>query len=528
MARPAAAAGVKKSAATAPAKRAVAKPNGTKKAAATTKRTESAASEKPVKSKAKRQLEEDDDNDEDEEEKVAPPRAKKQKQTHKRAAPAPTTASKSAAPPTINKRPTQTLDIFVFGDGSFGELGLGNKKIGKDSPSNVKLPRLNHKLPAKEVGVVQVACGGMHAIALTKDNKVLTWGVNDEKALGRETNWDGEEEDDDDDAGLDPTESNPGEVDLSAWSKTHQFVQVAATNSASFVLTDVGTVLGWGTFRDSNGVFGFSEDVMLQVTPIKVSGLSNITALAAGSNHMLALDKSGAIFTWGSGDQYQLGRKPVSRHNGPRATLLPAVCGRFTKAHHAVQIAAGSYHSFYIDNHKRVWSWGLNNFAQTGHIDAGGKDNAIVPSPKIVQSLKDRDIVHIDGGEHHSVACSANGEALTWGRLDSHQLGLAVTSFTEDNTIFDEGDRPRILFEPTVIPDLTASFVVSCSDTNIAVSPKGEAYGWGFSSNRQTGLGTREDVEVPKLIQSPDVDGKKLVWAGLGGQYGMVAAVHQS
>ncbi|KAI1499886.1 regulator of chromosome condensation 1/beta-lactamase-inhibitor protein II [Biscogniauxia marginata] len=437
----------------------------------------------------------------------------------------------SDQPPAINTRPSQTLDIFVFGDGSFGELGLGNKKFDGKRPSHVKQPRLNHKLLAGEVGVVQIACGGMHAVALTRDGRVLTWGVNDEKALGRETSWEGDVEDDDDDEGLDPGESTPAEVDLSPLGEKRQVVQVKATNSASFVLTDIGTVYGWGTFRGTDGVFGFNRDVTIQAIPVQVPGLENITSLASGANHMLALDKDGKVFTWGADGQFQLGRKPLTRHGGPRASLSPMACGRFTRAHRAVHIAAGSYHSFYVDNRGRLWSWGLNNFAQTGHADAGGgTDNAVVPSPKVVASgaLRGRCVARVDGGEHHSVACDTAGQTLAWGRVDAHQVGLPPAELTEENTISDGSGRPRILFRPTVLPDLSATFVLCCSDTTMAITPGGEAYSWGFSANRQTGQGTREDVEVPTQIVAPDLAGKKLVWAGMGGQYGMLASAHES
>lgn len=36
---------------------------------------------------------------------------------------------------------------------------------------------------------LQVACGGMHTVALTEDRQLYSWGVNDEGALGRETGW---------------------------------------------------------------------------------------------------------------------------------------------------------------------------------------------------------------------------------------------------------------------------------------------------------------------------------------------------
>lgn len=190
----------------------------------------------------------------------------------------------------------------------------------------------------------------------------------------------------------------------------------------------------------------------MQPTPMQVAGLKDIKALAAGTNHMLALDKDGKVFTWGYGGEFQLGWKPASRHSGPKATLEPHVCGRFTKKNHAVKIGAGSYHSFYIDNHGRLYSWGLNNFCQTGHPDRAGKDNAIIPTAKVVRAFRDYEIDHVDGGEHHSVACSSDGKLFTWGRVDSHQVGLPAEAFTEQNSLMDERGKPRILIEPTVIP----------------------------------------------------------------------------
>lgn len=155
----------------------------------------------------------------------------------------------------INTAPTTRLNVYVCGEGSSGELGLGAEKNAVD----VKRPRLNPHLPADRVGVVQVAVGGMHCVALTHDNKILTWGVNDQGALGRDTNWDGgykdiddnksDSDSDDDDPALNPRESTPTAIPSEAFPENTVFVQVAAGDSSSFALTDDGLVYGWGTFR---------------------------------------------------------------------------------------------------------------------------------------------------------------------------------------------------------------------------------------------------------------------------------------
>lgn len=146
----------------------------------------------------------------------------------------------------INKPPTVPLEIFVFGEGSGGELGLGSKIVNGESLTDVMRPRMNKLLSPEDVGVVQITCGGMHAVALTRDNKILTWGVNDLGALGRATNV---EEDEDDE--FNPAESTPGPIDVSGLDPNIRWAQVAASDNASFTLTEDGRVYGWGTFRVS-------------------------------------------------------------------------------------------------------------------------------------------------------------------------------------------------------------------------------------------------------------------------------------
>ncbi|MFQ1030657.1 hypothetical protein ACEWB3_12390, partial [Staphylococcus haemolyticus] len=137
--------------------------------------------------------------------------------------------------------PTKQLDVYVTGEGSAGELGLGPKNA-----TDVKRPRLNTNLK----NVVSLAIGGMHAVALTADNKILTWGINDHGTLARDTTWSGglravtEEgsDSDSDDGDLNPLESTPAAIPIDSFPEGTEFVQVAAGDSTSFVLTRTGLV----------------------------------------------------------------------------------------------------------------------------------------------------------------------------------------------------------------------------------------------------------------------------------------------
>lgn len=222
---------------------------GTVKAAATTKSTkENTTSAKPRKTKAPVAAKKRKAEDISEEH---PHEPKKARVTQAR-------APKPKPKVVINQAPTTRLNVYVFGEGSSGELGLGATKNAID----VKRPRLNPLLPADKIGVVHIAVGGMHCLALTHDNKILTWGVNDQGALGRDTTWEGgyrdiddtksgSDSDDESDSGLNPYESTPTAIPTDSFPEGTVFVEVAAGDSASFALTDDGQVYGWGTFRVS-------------------------------------------------------------------------------------------------------------------------------------------------------------------------------------------------------------------------------------------------------------------------------------
>lgn len=65
------------------------------------------------------------------------------------------------------------------------------------------------------------------------------------------------------------------------------------------------------------------------------------------------------------------------------------------------------------------------------------------------------------------------------------------------------------------------SFVAAGGDHSIAITKDYKAYSWGFSFSYQTGHKSNDDIEVPTLIDSREIRGKKFVWAG--GQFSLLA-----
>ena len=191
-----------------------------------------------------------------------------------------------------------------------------------------------------------------------------------------------------------------------------------------------------------------------------------------------------------------------------------------------VDIGAGSYHSFAINKNGNVYAWGLNSYGETGLTRGLGEDEGSVLAPGILHSLKGKGkVTCIRGGAHHSVAVTEKGECLVWGRVDAFQTGIKIDTLPEDDLVRDSMDHPRILSVPTRVPGFSAAFATAGSDHCIAISKDGRAFSWGFSQGFQTGQGTDDDIECATQIDNTAVRGKRLVWAGAGGQFSMIAGL---
>lgn len=425
----------------------------------------------------------------------------------------------------INEKPIANktvLDVFVWGSGSMCELGLGPDAKTKE----VKRPRLNPFLGKEDVGIVDFAVGGMHVLALDKDNNVWSWGTNDSAVLGRETTQTGDkglkdmdaDDDDDEDGDLNEFESTPGKVE--GLPKDAKIVKLAASDNLSVVLLENGHVWAWGTFRNNEGILGFSKTVKIQREPVKIDVLEDIVSIVAGKDHILALDSKGWVYAWGNGQQYQLGRKIMER------SLMSSLEPRSFNLKNIKFIGSGEFHSFAITNDGKVLSWGLNQYGQCG-IDMNIDDGAVVTKPTEIKELTGKDIVYITGGEHHSLAISSAGEVYTFGRYDMKEIGIEKEKLPIDDCITDDNGNVRCLPKPTKITTLPPIKTVACgSHHSLAITNDGFVYSWGFADTYAVGLGNLDDdVEKPTRIDNTATKEHDIQLVGCGGQFSVSAGI---
>ena len=85
---------------------------------------------------------------------------------------------------------------------------------------------------------------------------------------------------------------------------------------------------------------------------LRSSGLTGVTAVAAGGYHTVALKNDGTVWTWGANDSGQLGDGTAT--NEPRRFRSQGSAG-------VTAIAAGYDHTVALRNDDTVWTWGHNN-----------------------------------------------------------------------------------------------------------------------------------------------------------------------
>jgi alpha-tubulin suppressor-like RCC1 family protein len=170
------------------------------------------------------------------------------------------------------------FSVFVSSDGRVWTCGRNlNGELGvQDSFENEFLPH-RISLPS-DARVLEIDSGSHHTVALTSQNKVLTWGITNEGQTGRAAS----------DAFVNPVMKvrsdqrktllmEPGEVDLSDVLKGEKIVSVHAGREHSACITESGRLIIWGGSDGTPRVVGIPGAIDIQF------GWSSTIALISGS-----------------------------------------------------------------------------------------------------------------------------------------------------------------------------------------------------------------------------------------------------
>ncbi|SEU37223.1 Alpha-tubulin suppressor [Myxococcus fulvus] len=209
----------------------------------------------------------------------------------------------------------------------------------------------------------------------------------------------------------------------------------------------------------------------------KLSGSVKVDrAVAAGAYHSLFLQKNGEVFAWGQNSVGQLGTG--STNTTPVASPTKPVGLPPIKA-----IAAGQTHSLALDMEGDVWAWGKNDFGQVGLGTTGGLVNA----PTRVSGLSGIQAVSANG--NFSLALGQDGRVWAWGQNASGQVGKGAVSTAEPT--------PR---QVNNLPTIRA--IAAGHNHALALDADGKVWAWGKNDFGQLGTGSTTPgmVLVPTLV----------------------------
>ncbi|CAM9525386.1 unnamed protein product [Pylaiella littoralis] len=260
-------------------------------------------------------------------------------------------------------------DLYVWGRGDSGQLGLGDRESKQVPVLNTAFPEGTeihyvYHIPELTPTVLfrQVEVGENHSLALTKAGELYSWGHGDRGRLGVGASWR---------VGVPESEKNvfPTPMLLHTFSKeiydAYPHEQVSCGPSFCLAVT-AANVWSWGTGEAF--VLGHGDTVKRD-TPAQIEALKGSAVLQAecGTWHCAALvlvppcKDGGYLYTWGSGyhGQLALGTRQVQP--------TPAIVSKLLVTQQLLtRVWCGSHHCAGLTTDGELYTWGSNRTGGLG------------------------------------------------------------------------------------------------------------------------------------------------------------------
>lgn len=210
--------------------------------------------------------------------------------------------------------------LWAWGDNYYGRLGDGTT--------------LNRTRPVKIIdnGVIDIAGGFAHSLAVKADGSLWTWGKNDHGQLGDDTIT---------------YRTNP------ACTIEAGVLAAAATGAHSFIVKANGSL--WACGDNSSGQLGNGSTTDCRsFVQIIVSG---VVSVSAGSSHTMIVKEDGSLWGWGDNSYGQLGDGTKTSRLEPVQILSSGIAG----------VSASVNHSMIIKTNGSLWACGSNSSGQFGN-----------------------------------------------------------------------------------------------------------------------------------------------------------------
>lgn len=300
--------------------------------------------------------------------------------------------------------------VEAWGSDVDGELGVGSY-TGPETCHGWACSRTSVPVHLLTLATA-VSAGEDFGLALQKTGNVEAWGSNELGQLG------------------DGTYTGPETCTIGACSTMPEEVRglsnVTAISAGPYfsLALENGHVLAWG--ENTSGELGDGTDtgpetcdatLPCSTTPVLVRGLSEVLAIAAGSEHGLALLKDGKVLAWGQNEFGELGDGTTTSTDEPVEVL--------GLGNNVLAISAGGEFSLALLKDGKVLAWGQNYVGELGDGSAEGPEKCggdpCSVKPVEVKGLSS--VAGISAGYEHSLARLEDGKVVAWGASSYGDLG---------------------------------------------------------------------------------------------------------
>ena len=380
--------------------------------------------------------------------------------------------------------------VWTWGRNNYGQIGnaASGDDMNETTPVQVKGVNGNGYL----AGIVDIAIGYNHSMALKTDGTVWAWGRNARGELGNGTT----------------TQSTvpvqvKGESGIGYLSDA---VSIAAGADHSIALKSDGTVWAWGNGVDGQLGDGTSGVGVDKSTPVQVKGpggngyLTDVVAVAAGYNHSMALKTDGSVWAWGFNIYGQLGDGTNTNRTTPVQVKGPGGNGYLTDV---VAVAAGRYHSMALKTDGSVWAWGYNYYGLIGDGTAANTTTPVqVKGASGIGYLSK--VVAVAAGLSQNIVIKTDGSVWTWASNEYGQLGDGTTTYRATPVMVSDNKLQISPEQVTIYPSATEAFTASFKSFNLfndGETPPGD-YEWSIEDERD-----ENGIEKPGEILQFAIEG---------------------
>jgi alpha-tubulin suppressor-like RCC1 family protein len=261
---------------------------------------------------------------------------------------------------------TESGQLYAFGLNQSGQLGV---PAGSDTYGPNPLPALV-TLPGQVGGVVQVAAGSFHSLALTASGQLYGFGDNFYAQAGTTT-------------GNGTGDANPTPALVMLPGQVGAITDIAAGNYDGMALTASGQLYTFGI--NYYGKLGRPDNVgtikpNLPAPAILPASAGGVTLVGDGGSHTLVETTSGQLYAFGFNSHGQVGAPP-SNDTAPVPVALPEHAQGVV-----THLAAGQRHSVIVMSSGAAYAFGSNRYGQLGSKVNAGTD-AANPAPTYMEGF---------------------------------------------------------------------------------------------------------------------------------------------